>query len=291
MEFLTGLRWLNSTAILRRFCLLVIVGTSSGCSHFHNLNSIERFRHGYTIVLPGIEGASFANSNIAQGLKDGGVETAIEVHDWTTENPLLFAVHLRNLDRNRRQARRLAEKIVTYQDRYPGRPVHLVGHSGGAGMAILTLEALPSDRTITTAILLAGALAPDHDLSQSLAKTEKGIWNYYSPIDAALLGAGTLVMGTIDGEHAVASGAIGFNIPKDLPLQDRAVYQAKLHQVPYDIGMVTSGNLGGHFGPTWQHFVSDYLAPILQSPVPRTSTSADPGPVSNFADSAGSDRL
>ena len=32
------------------------------------------------------------------------------------------------------EASRLAAKIVEYREQHPGRPVHLIGHSGGGGM-------------------------------------------------------------------------------------------------------------------------------------------------------------
>ena len=82
------------------FCLL---NAAIGCGYFRDLNTFEYLEHGYTFVLPGIEGESLFNSNVAQGLSNGGVETAIEVHDWTTGTWLLFPVHLRAIERNRRE--------------------------------------------------------------------------------------------------------------------------------------------------------------------------------------------
>ena len=110
-----------------------------------NFTSAERRDEGYTLVLPGIEGAHVAHAGFVSGLKSGGVPSEIEVCDWTTGTPALVLVHLRYEERNRRQAELLAEKIVNYQDEYPGRPVNLVGHSGGGGMVLLTLEALPKE--------------------------------------------------------------------------------------------------------------------------------------------------
>ena len=138
-------------------CAVALLVTSSGCNYYGNHNSVENFQSGYTIVLPGIDTANFADSNVAQGLQDGGVETAIEVDDWTTGNPLLMLIHLRHIRRNQREARRLAQKIVKYQDAYPDRPVYLVGHSAGGGVALLTLEALPPDRSITAVIFISGS--------------------------------------------------------------------------------------------------------------------------------------
>ena len=250
-----------------RFLLLLLIVTSSGgCSYFHNLNTNDRLENGLTLILPGIESESFANSNVAQGLQNGGVDTAIEVHDWTTGRILKALDHLRDLEGNRQAANKIAQKIVDYQDRYPGRPVYLIGHSGGGGLALLTLEALPPDRQVTAAVLLAPAISPTYDLTAALEKTDAGIWNYYSPLDSTLLIAGTTVAGTIDGKHVPAAGAFGFEEPEGNSPERRRLYQTKLHQVGYDFEMMASGNLGGHFGPTWSQFSEDYLVPILLDP-------------------------
>ena len=235
--------------------LLCVSHFAVGCSHFSNRQSPARLEQGYTIVLPGIEGASVFNANLALGLEQGGVNTAIEIDDWTTGNPLLMLVHLRNWDRNQIQARRLAAKIVSYQDRYPGRPVHLIGHSGGGGLALLTLEALPANRKISSAILLAPAVSPDFDLDNALSKTEHGIWNFHSPWDLPLLVVGTTILGTLDGRHVPAAGAYGFTLAGD----------NKVRQVDYDAKMLRTGHLGGHFGWMTPEFGSNYLAPLLRS--------------------------
>ena len=51
----------------------------------HHLRTPERLQHGLVLVLPGIEGESCINHNIAHGLADGGVSSAIEIFDWTRE--------------------------------------------------------------------------------------------------------------------------------------------------------------------------------------------------------------
>ncbi len=148
------------------------------------------------LVLPGIEGESFLNHNIARGLADGGVESAIEIFDWTTGIILLFLYHLRGKRRHISQADRLVHRIVAYRQSHPGRPVHLVGHSGGAAMIVLTLERLPLEYNVSCAVLLQSALSPDHDLTTALERTERGIWNVRSVLDVFFLGVGTWITGT-----------------------------------------------------------------------------------------------
>lgn len=233
--------------------------------YFSTLKTPERLACGYTIILPGIEGASLANSNLAQGLADGGLDTAIEVDDWTTGYLVGYLVHLRYLTRNRRQAQRIADKIVAYQDEFPGRPVNLVGHSGGAGIALLALEALPPGRSVSSVLLLAPAVSPAFDLSTALARAERGIWNFWSPLDVFFLVIGTVAAGTIDGRHTIAAGACGFaRSTGNDPTADSACAN-RLHEIKYARGMMRSGSLGGHFGCVGRRFSRDYLAPLLKA--------------------------
>ena len=122
----------------------------------NDLRAPSRLERGLVIVLPGIEGESCINHSIARGLADGGVESAIEIFDWTTGFILLFPYHLRGWRRNISQAERLVQRIVEYRMAHPGCPVHLVGHSGGGAMTILTLERLPPETRVTSRRSLAG---------------------------------------------------------------------------------------------------------------------------------------
>jgi pimeloyl-ACP methyl ester carboxylesterase len=257
------------------------------CGEFDEWLAAERLEKGYTLVLPGIEGTSFFNISIARGLVDAGHESAIEVVDWTTGNWLMFPYHLMALERNKARAREIADRIVAYQRLYPGRPVNLVGHSGGAAMTVLVLEALPPDHPIENAVLLAAALSPDYDLCGAFLRTKHGITNFYSGGDAIYLIAGTLALGTIDRQYAASAGAIGFQLPRQLTDADREKYEDQtgricpptewfegnrrllydqhLHQVPYRAEMLKSFHLGGHFGPANRRFVADWVAPRLAS--------------------------
>jgi pimeloyl-ACP methyl ester carboxylesterase len=233
------------------------------CSEFEQWLAPERADRGYTIVLPGVEGTSGRNISIARGLIDAGHPAAVEVRDWTTGHWPLWPYHLMALERNREQARQIAAQIVEYQDHYPGRPVTLIGHSGGAAMAILALEALPDDRRVTQVVLLAAAISADYDLAPALARTEQGIINFHSCGDVGYLVLGTLALGTIDRRHAVAAGAGGFQIPADLTDDERDLYEARLHQIPYELAMLRSFNTGGHFSPTNRKFIANWVAPRL----------------------------
>jgi pimeloyl-ACP methyl ester carboxylesterase len=217
---------------------------------------------GLVIILPGIEGPSMWNANIARGLNEGGVRCGIEVYDWGTNVPGGMLINLADIERNRAAARGLSEHIRIYQAAHPGKPVHVIGHSGGGGIAVLAAELLSRDRPLTTAILLAPALSPDYDLTEALARTRYGIFCYYSPYDAALLRVGTSMAGTIDRRFGQAAGAVGFTRPGKANSEDASPY-TRLHQVCWTPAMRRSGHLGGHMGWTERRFVREYLAPLI----------------------------
>jgi pimeloyl-ACP methyl ester carboxylesterase len=225
----------------------------------------ERLERGYTIVLPGIWGDQAVDYGIVTGLRDGDVQSAIELHDWTA-GALWLVYNLRALDHNRAEAKKIANKIIAYQDRYPGRPVHLVGYSGGGGMAVLTLEALPADHPVNDAILLAPTLASDYDLHPALQRTTQGICNFYSPLDVPILMVLTTAIGTTEGRHTPAAGAIGFQTPNDSSPGGVRDYEQHVHQQSYEPGMLVNGHYGGHFGWANREFIARHVAPLISSP-------------------------
>ena len=239
------------------FSLLLL---SAACS-LNDLKTPERQEKGLVIVLPGIEGPSYWNYNLARGLADGGVENAIEIYDWGTRSPGGMLINLADYERNRAMAASLRDYIVTYLKDHPGRDVHVIGHSGGGGIAVLAAEMLPADKPISSVILLAAALSPDYDLRPALKNTRRGIFNYYSQLDAGFLGVGTSVAGTIDRKHTPAAGAMGFNRPGS-ESADGDLYR-KLQQIKWDPKMRGYGHMGDHMGWTNPSFVRHYLAPLV----------------------------
>jgi pimeloyl-ACP methyl ester carboxylesterase len=227
------------------------------------LRDAGRLEDGLAVVLPGVEGRSPLSWSIAHGLNDGGFPGAILVHDWTTGLWPFLLFHLRAQQRNRRQARAVARLVRSYQDAYPGRPVYLVGHSGGAAVATWALEALPEGRFVTAAVLLGVALSPGYPLSAALRRVERGLWNFWSPLDLLLLAAGTFVFGTVDGRHAVSAGCVGFTVPEGAGREKKELYAARLRQERYRPGMAWQFNLGGHFGWANRVFVAETLVPLV----------------------------
>ena len=247
--------------------LLHPIGRFTGAL-LNDLRTPERLDRGLVLVLPGIEGESCVNHSVVRGLAEGGIDCAIEVHDWTTGVILLFLYHLRGWRRNVRQAERLVQRIVEYRHSYPGRPVYVVGHSGGGAMTVVTLERLPPETIVTGAILLEPSISPGYDLSTALARTARGIWNFYSLLDVFFEGIATSIGGTTDGRHGPAAGMIGFRIPPGLSDEGKKLYETRLHEIAFRPAMISDFHLGGHFGPTNRVFVAERIAPLLKGHAP-----------------------
>src|SRR6185436_2066873 len=115
---------------------------------------------GLTLVLPGIESESVFTYGMCDGLQEGGVPGCIRVFNWGLPFPGGYLANLTRIDRNKRRAVDVANEICAYQDQFPGRPVHLVAQSGGAGVAVFAAEVLPKGRKIDSIVLLGGALSP-----------------------------------------------------------------------------------------------------------------------------------
>ncbi|TWT42372.1 Alpha/beta hydrolase family protein [Phycisphaerae bacterium RAS1] len=240
-------------------------GLLSGCANVsREVYTPPREEYGLILILPGIEGKSVWNRDLAHGLDDGGVASAIEVHDWTTGLPGGFMFNLTDYERNREQATRVARRILEFRDRHPGRPVHLIGHSGGGGIAIMALEALPPGRQIDAAILLAPALSPEYDLTIALRRTRHGVHNFYSKNDVSFLKLGTSLFGSIDREYGASAGAVGFRLPGGAPPDTHRIYSARLHQVAWDSRLAKFGASGSHVGWASARFAREYLAALIR---------------------------
>lgn len=223
----------------------------------------RRLARGVVLVLPGIEGRSPWNRRLAEGLDEGGVTSAIQVYDWTTRVPGNYVGNLTDLPRNRREAFRLARWIEAYLDEHPGAPVYLVGHSGGGGMAVLTLEALAPGYAVAGVILLAPAVSPAYDLTPALRRVHTAVYNFHSEKDVSALRLGTSLFGSIDRTRGPAAGAVGFQLPPDASVDTRALYASRLRQVAWTPRLQKYGADGSHLGWTSRQFARDYLAPII----------------------------
>jgi pimeloyl-ACP methyl ester carboxylesterase len=251
---------------LAALAALTLLAVCGGCRSFSPERAHSQLDQGYTILLPGVLGHAPWDDNLAAGLTDAGVSGAIEVYDWT-RGPWMWAQNVLDSDSQREQGEKIAAKIVDYQNRYPGRPVHLIGHSGGGWTTVCALEALPPDRRVTSALLLASGLPTHYDLRKALSRTELGIHNYYSPYDLLLSVMYLPTRAFHPSREVAAAGAFGFQTPSAIQGQERQWYEQSLKQHGYEFEMFDEGHIGDHFGWTNPTFVAQWIAPVLkQSP-------------------------
>jgi pimeloyl-ACP methyl ester carboxylesterase len=237
---------------------LLLAGTI-GCNQQPYVTR-PRLERGLVVVLSGVEGRSALNEQICAGLDDGGVDLAIENFPWAV--PGMWWYNLRDREHHYRQAEAVARRVAEYKVDYPGRPVFLLGQSGGAGIAVWAAERLPRG-TLEGVVLLAPALSPKTDLQRTVAASRRGVVNFYSSGDWVILGLGTKVAGTMGGEHTESAGMVGFAVPQG-PVAAEAYEQ--VYQIPWKSSMAGSGHLGGHLSSSARWFVRDYVAPLVVAP-------------------------
>jgi pimeloyl-ACP methyl ester carboxylesterase len=235
-----------------------------GCADNAEYLTEDRLNNGLVIILPGIEGHSQLNENIRSGLVAGGVYRAMPIHPWGRPLPLVGPL-ITQVDflGNRLAGIGIAKIVTDYQDKHPDRPVYIVGHSGGGGVAVFTAEAMPEGRQIDGLILLSASISSAYDLKKALSHCRNGIVSFYNKGDSTLLGLGTIVVGTVDGTHGPSAGLIGFDA-FDKPGYE-SLYQVKMVGVSED----------SHTTSTQAGFVANFVTPwVLSDSWPVGSTDA-----------------
>ncbi|MCJ7543550.1 MAG: lysophospholipase [Phycisphaerae bacterium] len=254
--------------LLPAWVLVAAAGCADGNKPFM---TADRMNRGLMVILPGIEGESGLNHDIRRGLINGGLMCAMPIQSWGRPVPLAGPL-LNQMDiiGNRIAAAGIADMIADYQTQYPDRPVYVVGHSGGGGIAVFVAEALPKDVMIDGLVLLSASMSSAYDITKALGHCRKGVLNIYSKADVGLLIVGTVLAGNVDGIRGPATGAIGFDRPSSRSSAERVQAYQKLFQLE-----LTSahGSDDAHGSTTRRGFVSRYVAPWLTAtswPPPET---------------------
>jgi len=244
---------------------LAILATSimCGCENNSAFSTPERLEAGLVVILPGIEGESEANQNIRDGLDAAGVDRSLQIWHWGRPVPGVGMI-LNQIDflGNYIAGERIAQRIMKYQDEYPERPVHIIGHSGGGGIAVFAASALPEGRQIDGLVLLSASISSNHDISRALKRCSSGIVNFYNQDDLVLLGLATTVLGNVGGAHGPSAGLTGFNTPDSSASDDKQLAYQKLYQIALS-GAMLDGTTA-HFSTTQRAFISGYVAPWVQ---------------------------
>lgn len=252
-------------ARFRAGLILIALASLVGCGanpHSHYLGEVRK-ENGLVIILPGIEGESEFNHNIRRGLSAAGCFRAMPIYNWGVPIPGIgLLVNQTNVIGNRIAGANIAKMIEKYQDSYPGRPVYIIGHSGGGGVAVFAAEGMSEGRQLDGLVLLSASISASYDLAKALNNCKNGIVNFYNPADTGLLGVGTAVAGNVDGGHGPSAGLNGFK--KSWP---------KLHQVALSRAMTSATGGGAHDAATRPGFVARHVAPwVLSSQWPPDSS-------------------
>jgi hypothetical protein len=210
------------------------------------------------IHLPGIGGYRGVDRGMLRGLREGGYNERIRVHDWTGADAGLAA--LMATQRHKDESKHVEQIILDELEVNPETHITVSAHSAGAGIIAWALEQLPPDKKIDTLLLIAPALSPTYDLSRAMSHVRNKVYVIYSPYDAAVLGMGTKMFGTVDGVKVEAAGKVGFKAPAKA---DKQQY-GKLVQIAYRSDWVKLGNIGDHIGGLSRPFAKAVLAPLLE---------------------------
>ena len=229
---------------------------AAGCGDTLNAKYMtpEMMNKGIVYILPGIQGVDYHYLNTRKGLQGSGVQCAIKIHPWGSRIPgIKLLINETDTSNDRAWGSRIAKEIGDYQQQYPGRPVYLIGQSGGCAVAVFTAECLAQSKSplIDGLVLLDASLSATYDLSLALGQCKKGIANFYNLKDVAMLEVGTEIFGNLDGSHGDSAGRAGF-----------VSGWPKLYQVQVTANMV-SKFASPHFADTSSAFSARYIAPWI----------------------------
>jgi pimeloyl-ACP methyl ester carboxylesterase len=250
-------------------CLVLGLPVWAGCSYSHPLSGAymapNQQESGMAVILPGIEGKSFLNERLRDGLTKAGTPYALPIWQWGSRIPIMkLAMNEMDVQGNRVTGMELAIWIARYQDQYPGRPVYLVGHSGGGGIAVFAAEALgrmSGKHKLQGMVLLSPSLSANYDLTAAINVCEKGVVSFYNEGDVGLLWLGTTIIGNVDGGHGASAGRTGFRPPGLHDDEIRKAAYHRLYQVETSSGL--AGIISNHTSDTQSTFVRQYVAPWI----------------------------
>jgi pimeloyl-ACP methyl ester carboxylesterase len=215
---------------------------------------------GLVWFFPGVGGGNYLIERPYRALRDGGVGSAIRVHAWW--RPFGTLLNLCSYRDNRAAAAKIAADITAYAREFPGRPIDLLGYSGGGGMAIMTAEALPENVRVRNVVLVHPAISARYDLTETLRRVDGRLVNFYSRLDWWTLGLGTSLFGTMDRKFTCSAGMCGLDLSRAVP--DEAL-RTRVVQDSWGRDDLAQLHLGGHPGILGYRWNRAFVAPLLRS--------------------------
>lgn len=215
-------------------------------------------QQGWVLILPGIMNVKFHLAWFRRMVTRAHPSYRAEIRRWGW--PFGWIANLRAYARNKQAADMIARDVAAYRRNHPEAPIHLVGYSGGGGLAVMVVDALPDGGSINRLLLVAPAISPQYPLTQRiLPKVTDFVVNYASRRDRQIA-QGTKIFGTMDGVKQSGAGALGF-----------AEQHPRLIEVHWHKGMRRELHLGDHaayLSPFWQR---RYLLPALDPAITAES--------------------
>ncbi len=255
------------TALVDRPVILLLAGVFLvGCggrldqSFFEGSHDLPIKARPYLMFLPGVPGALPSDRERFAALRAGGFDGDIEVFDWTL--PYSWFGALQQVDHNRQQARRVAQRLTEIRRAGPDRPISILAVSGGPIIATWALADLPADVKIDRVIMTSPGMSPDFDLSHALAHVSDRCFVVSSVYDVIVSSLFSQLFGGMDRVYDDTAGRWGFRRP---PQGDVEQYK-KLVNVTYRWSYVIYGNFGTHMGASELPFVENMTAKLLIMP-------------------------
>jgi hypothetical protein len=214
---------------------------------------------GDILMLPGVANNPWSMVDLAKGLRDAGIDHAIQRDLWG-DRPFGDLKNLLSLELNRKRADERAVKVTDYRRNHPHPPITLIGYGGGGAMALFIWEALPNEVKIDHVILLGAAVSPGYDLTPALDHCRRGIVNYYSNEDWFDAGLLTECFGTMDRKKTVTAGQRGFLERNGQPATGNG-----LIQTAWTPAWRRLGHYGGHYGWGSRAWAREVLAPQIRA--------------------------
>ncbi len=218
----------------------------------------EELDRGLVVMYPGDFNSTSEMIGLYTGLREGGVDQAIEISKWS---PPMESCYAREefWEKFPAWAAEEAERLAAYQQAHPGAPVTLLGFSGGGMAAIVVAEHMPEGTAVDRVLLLSVGVSPDYDLLPMLENVRDRVIVYWSPREA---GWGSLLLqwlGTVDGSFEAAAAISGFSTVHE-----------KLIQVEWTPEMSELGNHGDHLDyfmniPWISEYAASWIAPSPQT--------------------------
>ncbi len=227
----------------------------AGCEAWFPLPpATDEYNRGLVLLYPGSFNTTSEMIGFYYGLKEGGVDQAIEVVKWAA-----FLDHMIDPEgaqvRIAARAHEEAARIKAYAEAHPGRPITLVGYSGGAWFAVATAERLDPSVSVDRILMMSPAIRRDYDLTAALAKTRLGAVCFWSPLDTFTV---TIAATFNLADSTKSEPAATFSFDMD---------DTRLHEIEYDPAWREYGYYGEHeeylLLVGW---IAEFVAPWVATP-------------------------